>query len=65
MTGYTVHTGATEKFVEGWDHIFKKKTGSKGAAKAKTPAAKKKKSAAKAPRAKSRNKKSGKKRARR
>ena len=30
MTGYTVHTGATEKFVEGWDHIFKK-TSAKGA----------------------------------
>lgn len=25
MTGYTVHTGSTEKFSEGWDHIFKKK----------------------------------------
>jgi len=23
MTGYTVHTGATEKFVAGWDGIFK------------------------------------------
>jgi hypothetical protein len=23
MTGYTVHTGATEKFVAGWDAIFK------------------------------------------
>jgi hypothetical protein len=22
MTGYTVHTGASEKFVEGWDRIF-------------------------------------------
>ncbi|MGQ0635819.1 MAG: hypothetical protein ACT4QC_14505 [Planctomycetaceae bacterium] len=22
MTGYTVHTGATEKFVAGWDQIF-------------------------------------------
>ncbi len=31
MTGYTVHTGASKKFVEGWDAIFgsqkeKKKT---------------------------------------
>jgi hypothetical protein len=26
MTGYTVHTGSTEKFSQGWDHIFKKKT---------------------------------------
>jgi hypothetical protein len=41
MTGYTVHTGATEKFVEGWDHIFKK-TGAKGPAKTKKRAAKKK-----------------------
>ena len=22
MTGYTVHTGASKKFVSGWDHIF-------------------------------------------
>lgn len=22
MTGYTVHTGANEKFVAGWDKIF-------------------------------------------
>ena len=22
MTGYTVHTGATKKFVEGWDRVF-------------------------------------------
>lgn len=22
MTGYTVHTGSTEKFSEGWDRIF-------------------------------------------
>jgi hypothetical protein len=36
MTGYTVHTGATEQFVAGWDQIFKKS----GKAK-KTPAKKK------------------------
>ncbi|HLJ11698.1 MAG TPA: hypothetical protein VKU82_10930 [Planctomycetaceae bacterium] len=24
MTGYTVHTGSTEKFAAGWDEIFKK-----------------------------------------
>lgn len=24
MTGYTVHTGSTEKFTQGWDEIFKK-----------------------------------------
>ena len=23
MTGYTVHTGASKKFVAGWDRIFK------------------------------------------
>ncbi len=22
MTGYTVHTGASKKFVQGWDRIF-------------------------------------------
>ncbi len=47
MTGYTVHTGTSKKFVEGWDSIFgsqndkkkadgsrkKKKTGSKTEAK--------------------------------
>ncbi|MEP3478043.1 MAG: hypothetical protein ABJZ55_02235 [Fuerstiella sp.] len=22
MTGYTVHTGASKKFVDGWDSIF-------------------------------------------
>lgn len=22
MTGYTVHTGTSEKFSAGWDHIF-------------------------------------------
>jgi hypothetical protein len=57
MTGYTVHTGATEKFVEGWDHIFKK-TSARGAATTKKRAAKKKKPAAKAPRSKSGKKRS-------
>ncbi|MCA9027729.1 MAG: hypothetical protein KDA86_21140 [Planctomycetaceae bacterium] len=44
MTGYTVHTGATEKFVEGWDKVFggpkkktAKKTGTSQKPKAKTP----------------------------
>jgi hypothetical protein len=40
MTGYTVHTGSTEKFAAGWDEIFKKgkrkPTAKKSAAK-KTP----------------------------
>lgn len=26
MTGYTVHTGSSEKFSQGWDQIFQKKT---------------------------------------
>lgn len=33
MTGYTVHTGSTEKFSNGWDNIFKKKTATKATAK--------------------------------
>ena len=46
MTGYTVHSGTTIKFSEGWDRVFKegtsktktpdKKATSRGAAKAKT-----------------------------
>jgi len=50
MTGYTVHTGASKKFVAGWDHIFtdgksaKKKTKKKAAKKkaASKPTSKKK-----------------------
>ncbi|MFO1021050.1 MAG: hypothetical protein U0903_10185 [Planctomycetales bacterium] len=34
MTGYTVHTGSSEKFSAGWDQIFK------GTAKKKTAASK-------------------------
>lgn len=26
MTGYTVHTGTSKKFVSGWDRIFENKT---------------------------------------
>jgi len=26
MTGYTVHTGASKKFVTGWDRVFGKAT---------------------------------------
>jgi hypothetical protein len=26
MTGYTVHTGASKKFVSGWDRVFGKAT---------------------------------------
>ena len=57
MTGYTVHTGATAKFVEGWDHIFKKRAGEEDASRAKTGKAKKKKAAARARPAKSARKK--------
>jgi len=40
MTGYTVHTGSSEKFSQGWDQIFQgqKKSAAKAEAK---PAAKK------------------------
>jgi hypothetical protein len=41
MTGYTVHTGSTEKFVKGWDTIFRKKAGAKSKKKAAKPARKK------------------------
>ena len=33
MTGYTVHTGSTEKFSNGWDQIFQKKAAKKTTAK--------------------------------
>jgi hypothetical protein len=42
MTGYTVHTGATEKFVAGWDQIFKKQAKAKGSSSKKKATAKKK-----------------------
>jgi hypothetical protein len=48
MTGYTVHTGSTVKFSEGWDQIFgsgSKKTG--GSVQAKTKSSKKPASAKK------------------
>ena len=38
MTGYTVHTGTSKKFTEGWDNIFdKKKTADKAGGKKKSP----------------------------
>ena len=45
MTGYTVHTGASKKFVSGWDRIFgdEEKNESKAAKKKKKAKAKKKK----------------------
>ncbi|MDA0807338.1 MAG: hypothetical protein O2983_16125 [Planctomycetota bacterium] len=37
MTGYTVHTGASKKFTEGWDNIFDtKKPASKAGTKKKS-----------------------------
>lgn len=29
MTGYTVHTGASKKFVSGWDRVFSGKAEAK------------------------------------
>ena len=47
MTGYTVHTGSTKRFSEGWDRIFKSKAaggGKSGGTKSgKRPAAAKRK----------------------
>ncbi len=45
MTGYTVHTGASKKFVAGWDNIFSDSNKEND----KQPAAAKKKTAAKKP----------------
>ncbi|MEZ6123170.1 MAG: hypothetical protein R3C49_08365 [Planctomycetaceae bacterium] len=53
MTGYTVHTGASKKFVSGWDRIF----GDAPAAKKKTQKQSASKSSAKAGAAKSGKKK--------
>ncbi|WP_417387363.1 hypothetical protein [Gimesia sp.] len=36
MTGYTVHTGSTEDFTNGWDRIFGDKTVKKEKKKKKT-----------------------------
>lgn len=43
MTGYTVHTGASKKFVSGWDTVFgaEKKSGKKSAKKKRAVAKKK------------------------
>ena len=41
MTGYTVHTGASKKFVSGWDRIFSgDEANTKSKSAAKSPAAK-------------------------
>ncbi len=55
MTGYTVHTGSTEKFAEGWDQIFKVK-GKKRRTAAKKPAAKKSAAASSGDRSRKRGK---------
>ena len=52
MTGYTVHTGATEKFVAGWDQIFKKQAKAKGSPAKRKQAATKTKAVKKAAKAK-------------
>ena len=48
MTGYTVHTGASKKFVSGWDNVFgnapAKKAAGKSAAKARAMSSSVKKS---------------------
>lgn len=45
MTGYTVHTGASKKFVSGWDRVFSGKADTKagGASEQKAPNSSKKK----------------------
>lgn len=50
MTGYTVHTGTSKKFTEGWDNIFdsKKSAGKKAETKKKSAKKKKKSATAKA-----------------
>lgn len=66
MTGYTVHTGSSKKFVSGWDRVFEggqpakksaKKTSGKAAQKSAGKAAAKsaKKSAGKAAKKSARN----------
>lgn len=57
MTGYTVHTGTTIKFSEGWDRIFQERA----AKSAKIETAPKKKPASSMAKAKSRAKRAAKK----
>lgn len=47
MTGYTVHTGTSKKFVSGWDHIFSGNDTPAETKASKTRAKKKKKAAGK------------------
>ena len=44
MTGYTVHTGTSKKFVSGWDRVF---SGDDTPAETRKPKARKKQKAAK------------------
>lgn len=48
MTGYTVHTGSSEKFASGWDQIFSGKPKGKSGAKTKAENTAKPKAEAKA-----------------
>jgi len=63
MTGYTVHTGSTEKFSEGWDRIFEDKHQKSGGKKSKPKStgksAGKKTSASAAKKKKAKNKQNG------
>ncbi len=47
MTGYTVHTGASKKFVSGWDRIFSDSKSAQAASGATQKKSKSKKSAGK------------------
>ena len=48
MTGYTVHTGASKKFVAGWDRIFSGIPDEQSSEKAPKPKGKKSKKSEKA-----------------
>lgn len=59
MTGYTVHTGSSEKFSEGWDKIFggsTKKSGKKSTSASAVPKKSKQSKSAKPTAAKKRSK---------
>mgnify|MGYP003343504690 CR=1 FL=1 len=57
MTGYTVHTGSTEKFATGWDLIFSGSRAGKGVGKKKAVARKSTAKAAKGAKARTARKK--------
>ena len=58
MTGYTVHTGASKKFVAGWDNIFGDKSKQPSSGKKKSAKARKKSTTASTAKKKSKKKKS-------